>query len=48
MVQILTALVANAYGKHRAGLGRSLAVIAGCVSAPAAGVSRRSSFASQL
>lgn len=48
MVLILTALVANGYGKHPAGLGRSLAVIASRVSAPAAGASCWSGFASRL
>lgn len=48
MVLIPTALVANGYGKHPAGLGRAVAVIASCASAPAAGASCWSSFASQL
>lgn len=45
---IPTALVANGYGKCPAGLGRSSAVIASCVSAPAGGASCWSSFPSQL
>lgn len=41
-------LVANGYGGRPAGLGRSVAVIASCVSAPAAGARCCGSFASQL
>lgn len=45
---IPTTLLAGGYGEHPAGLGRSSAVTASCISAPAAGTGCWSSFAAQL